>query len=132
MARAEPKGYRRAMSQPDAAAFFEAAAEAAAIRASRLRSAEDEARMAAFVDAYRAWIIDERGMSDDPDAWAEKSSILLHLMVGGATVGEAIEIFLKFRQSVWGPQTRLASEDRGEAIAIVVDEPLRIGPEGLV
>jgi AraC-like DNA-binding protein len=120
------------MTRSDFAQFLEAASEAAAIPSERARTAADEARMARFVDLYRTWIIRERGMADDPDGWAERSSILLHLMVGGSTLGEAIEILLKFREAVWGPQTRLSLEDRGEAIAIAVDEPLMRGPEGLV
>jgi AraC-like DNA-binding protein len=117
---------------PDTAMFLAAAAEVAAIQSGRARSAQDRARIASFADLYRAWIIRERGMADAPQAWAEKSSILLHLMVGGATVGEAVQILVKFRESVWGPQTRLSLDDRGADLAIVVDEPLTPGPAGLV
>lgn len=118
--------------EPATRRFLEAASEAAAIRRGGARHAEDRARLARFRDLYRAWIIRERGMDDAPQAWAEKSSILLHLMVGGATIAEAIEILVKFRESVWGQETRLGVEDRGEDVAVVVSEPLREGPEGLV
>jgi AraC-like DNA-binding protein len=118
--------------QPDTATFLQAAAEVAAIPSGRARGAQDRARIARFADLYRAWIIRERGMADAAEAWAEKSSILLHLMVGGASVAEAVRILVKFRQSVWGPQTRLELDDRGGDVAIVVDEPLRPGPAGLV
>lgn len=95
-------------------------------------AATRERMIADFLAQYRAWILRERGMADDPTLWAERHAILLHLMLGGSTLGEAIGILARFAEPIWGASTRFDVIDEGKTMALVLDEPHEDGVEGLI
>lgn len=106
---------------------------AAELAASRVRHPDvpwDDAGVEAFVQLYRPWIIQALGLADAPGAWAERNAILLHLMTGSATIGEAIETLVRFGQTVWG--ARFDYIDKEEAGALVFHPKTPLDEEGLI
>ena len=112
--------------------FVQAAADLAASRVRGASALWDEARLAAFLQIYKSWIMDELGMADAPEEWAERSAILLHLMTGGSTIGEAIHMLVRFSQTVWGTSTKLEYRDEGAFAALLFQEKIRSPEAGLI
>lgn len=115
---------------PDTTLLLKSAADLATSRVRDAAVPWDEARLSAFLQFYRAWIIQTLGMGDAPEAWAERNAILLHLMTGGATIGEAIEMLVRFGKTVWGSEFEYV--DEGEKAALIFHEPARPAEEGLI
>lgn len=108
---------------------------AADLVTNRIRNAAapwDEAHLAAFLQLYKGWIMETLDMAQAPQEWAERSAILLHLMIGGATIGEAIAMLVRFAQTVWGSHLRLEYVDNGETADLVFHESTRPDVEGLI
>lgn len=112
------------MIAPATASFLAAAAELAD------SASADEARLARFVRLYREVIIAVRGMRNSA-ADADRTRMLVHGMVGAATLGEAAEIFVEFIPTLFDDMRAVLRED-GEDIAIVFQEQPRSGPEGFI
>ena len=102
--------------------FLNAAAELAASRVRSTSAPWDEAHLAAFLQHYKSWYMQVKGMAEAPEDWAERSAILLHLMTGGATIGEAITMLVRFAQTVWGSHLRLEFVDEGEVGGLLFHE----------
>jgi len=112
--------------------FLRTAAELAANRVRNPAAPWDEAHLAAFLQLYRGWILQALGMADAPEVWAERSAILLHLMAGGATIGDAIAMLVRFAQTIWGSHTKIEFIDEGASAALVIHDPLHPDQEGLI
>ena len=112
--------------------FLQAAAELAASRVRSATAPWDEAHLAAFLQLYRGWIMETLGMAAAAQEWAERNAILLHLMAGGATIGEAISILVRFAQTVWGSHMRLEYVEEGDSAGLVIHEATRPDEEGLI
>lgn len=112
--------------------FLNAAADLAASRVRNASAPWDEAHLAAFLQHYKSWIMQALGMATAPQEWAERSAILLHLMTGGATLGEAITMLVRFAQTVWGTHLRLEYVDEGESAGLIFHETGRPDEEGLI
>ena len=112
--------------------FLHTAADLAANRVRNAAAPWDEAHLAAFLQLYKGWIMQALGMANAPEVWAERNAILLHLMTGGATIGEAIGMLVRFAQTVWGSHMRLEYVDEGEAAGLVFHESTRPDEEGLI
>jgi AraC-like DNA-binding protein len=106
----------------DAAARFAAAA----------RPDAGDAGVAEFAPIYREWIMNHRGMNDDPALWAERWRLRLHCMAAASTLDEATDLLMRFSNLLGDPRETLTLRDEGHAVAIVIDEPLRTGQEGLI
>ncbi len=91
-----------------------------------------ESRLEEFIAEYRAWILLEQGLAENREAWAQRHSILLHLMVSGSTLGEAMAILTRFAEPVWGASTRFELIDEGKTVALILEEPHEDDTEGLV
>lgn len=129
----KPAPARAKVTVADTQTFLDSAAELAASRVRNATAPFDEAHLAAFLQLYKGWIMRAQGMASAPDEWAERSAILLHLMTGGATIGEAISLLVRFAQTVWGPHLRLEFVDEGEMGALVFHESDRPADEaGLI
>lgn len=85
-----------------------------------------------FSQLYSDWIIFKRGVAGAPSDRLEKSSMLLHCMVSASTLGEAIELALRFNRFVRGERGLVAIKDAGAAVALQFDEPFRPEIHGLV
>lgn len=116
--------------RPDTAALLSAAVEVARGAGTGAQAVRD-ARLEDFLQLYRGWILRERDMSQDREAWVERHSILMHLMMSGSTLGEAITILTRFAEPVWS-QTKFALHDDGDAVVLILDEPIGEGAEGLI
>lgn len=98
----------------------------------RLATPRDNAALAAFIDHYRTWIIAARDMGDAPQQWAEWSRLSLLSMLGAATLGEALAILVRFAPTLWRDRLHLALQEEGDQVALVISEPVRGGPAGLL
>lgn len=84
-----------------------------------------------FSELYLDWIFAERGLSRvDPDR-REKTSLLLHCLTGAATLGDALDLSVRFSRILWerGPKART---DTPGGIEISCLERRRTGAVGLV
>lgn len=124
-------GARRA-SRADTPHLLRAAAALSEVMLSDTDEPEREDHIAGFINTYRSWIIEELDMADAPDAWAERTTILLHLMLGASTIGEAIKILVRFAEPVWGSRMRFELLDEGDNAALLFHDAFRPGAEGLV
>lgn len=88
--------------------------------------------LARFMAAYRVWILDARGMADDQPQWAERNQILLHLMVSGSTLREAIAIKARFVHPVWGAGSRLGIASYGDSLELHYDEAVDDSADSLI
>ncbi len=112
--------------------FLHSAAELAASRVRNPAAPWDEAHLAAFLQLYRGWILQALGMADAPEEWAERSAILLHLMAGGATLGDAIGMLVRFARTVWGLHTGIEFHDEGTCAAVVFHDAAHPDREGSI
>lgn len=94
------------------------------------RSPDERARFEAFKLLYRDWLMFHRGAPGQPADRHEKGSLLLHMMIGAATLGEALGLLLRFNQLVWGRQSLIAMEERGDEVALLFESARRRGPPG--
>jgi AraC-like DNA-binding protein len=90
------------------------------------------AQLSEFIQTYREWIALERGALGTQQQQADQWQMLMHCMVGGATIQDAIGLLLRFSPVVWGDRAPSELRDEGEAAALVFHEPHREGSEGLV
>jgi len=90
----------------------------------------DEARLARFVRLYREFIISGRDVRDAAID-ADRTRMLVHGMVGAATLREAVEILVEFTPTLFDG-TRAELRDEGADMAIVFHEQHRSDPAGLV
>jgi AraC-like DNA-binding protein len=94
------------------------------------RSADERARFEQFKLLYRDWLMFHRGAPGQPADRHEKGSLLLHVMIGAATLGDALGLLLRFNQLVWGQQSLIAMDDRGDDCALLFQSDRRRGPHG--
>lgn len=85
-----------------------------------------------FVRTYREWITLERGELGTQQEQVDQWQMLVHCMINAATIGEAIDQFLRFAPVVWGQRSPGGLRDEGDLCALLFKEPHRDGPEGLV
>jgi hypothetical protein len=90
----------------------------------------DEARLAQFLRLYRDVVISGRGMRNAA-VDADRTRMLVHGMVGAATLREAVEILIEFTPTLFDG-TRAELRDEGADMAIVFHEQHRSDAEGLV
>jgi AraC-like DNA-binding protein len=95
-----------------------------------LRHPDERARFEQFKLLYRDWVMFHRGAPGQPADRHEKGSLLLHAMIGAATLGEALALLLRFNQLVWGQPSLTAMEARGDDVALVFERARRRGPQG--
>ncbi|CAN7542352.1 helix-turn-helix domain-containing protein [Phenylobacterium sp. LjRoot219] len=118
---------------PETTRLLAAAAEIAALSPAEADRPTAQAEIATFTRRYREWILRERGMADAPERWAELGRLLLHSMVGAATLNEAVQIIARFAHTLYGDRLHAELQDEGGATArLVFQEPLRAGAEGLI
>jgi AraC-like DNA-binding protein len=90
------------------------------------------AALGEFLRLYSDWIISHRGMSDSLETWAEQSKILVHCMVGAATLEEAMKLHVRFSTIFWGEHIETTMRNEGNAVALIFRESVESGPEGLI
>lgn len=98
--------------------------------ASGPRSADERAGFDQFKLLYRDWLMFHRGAPGQPADRHEKGSLLLHAMIGAATLGDALALLMRFNQLVWGQQSLIAMENRGDDCALLFESDRRRGPHG--
>ncbi len=86
----------------------------------------------AFTEAYRHWIMFQRGTPGSPEERSEKARLLMYAMVGAATLGEAVGLLARFSRIVWGERGGLEVRDVGADVALTFDELFRPGVPGLI
>lgn len=94
------------------------------------RSPGERARFEQFKLLYRDWLMFHRGAPGQPADRHEKGSLLLHTMIGAATLGDALALLLRFNQLVWGQQSLIGMEDRGDERTLLFESDRRRGPHG--
>ncbi len=94
------------------------------------RSPDEDARFEQFKLLYRDWLMFHRGAPGQPADRHEKGSLLLHTMIGAATLGGALALLIRFNQLVWGQQSLIGMEDRGDACVLLFESDRRRGPHG--
>ena len=101
----------------------------------RLSPQEDDAAPAVlseFVQTYREWIACDRGALGTQQQQADQWQLLVHCMITGANIEDAIRLLLRFSPVVWGDRAPSELRDEGGVGALVFHEPHREGPEGLI
>ncbi len=88
--------------------------------------------LAQFTRIYREWIIHHRGMSDAVELRAEQWRLMLYCMASASTLGEAIHLLLRFKRLVWDERVAIELRHEGRQVALVFNEPLEPGAEGLI
>ncbi|MET0370521.1 MAG: helix-turn-helix domain-containing protein [Sphingobium sp.] len=88
-----------------------------------------ESALKDFSALYLDWIFAERGLSRvDPDR-REKTSLLLHCLTGAPTLGDALELSVRFSRILWerGPAARTDTADSAEISLLERRRPGAIG-----
>ena len=85
-----------------------------------------------FVQTYREWIILERGALGTQPEQALHWQMLVHCMISGATIEEAIGLLIRFSPIVWAERAPQELRNEGEVTALVLREPFHPGTPGLV
>lgn len=92
---------------------------------------QDGAVFQDFVQTLRNWIVAHYDLPGSQAEQVEKTHLLLHLMRGAPTLGDAINLLERFRKTVWGDRgIRTVLDD--ETLIIEFVQPARQGVPGLV
>lgn len=92
--------------------------------------AADAARLERFVRLYRAVVMGGRGVRNSA-LDADRTRMLVHGMVGAATLREGLEIFVEFIPTLFR-DTRVELRDEGAQVVLVFHERHGADPLGLV
>lgn len=76
-------------------------------------------QLADFTRIYREWIIRRRGTSDAVELRSEQWRLMLYCMASAATLGEAVQLLLRFKKLVWDRRVATELHDAGSGIALV-------------
>lgn len=117
---------------PATARLLDAAAAIVTSAGHDLDDPRGQAALGEFLRLYSDWIIRHRGMAESLRDWAEQSRILMHCMVGAATLGEAMTLNARFADFFWGDSIRTEVRDEGEVVALVFHEAQGTGVDGLI
>jgi AraC-like DNA-binding protein len=85
-----------------------------------------------FSRIYSDWITFKRGLSGDPSDRLEKNCMLLHCMLSAPTLGDALQLALRFNRFVRDERGLVAIREAGPLVALQFDEPFRPEVHGLV
>lgn len=89
-------------------------------------------RMTEFLQTYREWIALERGALGTREEQVEQWQMLVYCMISASKVEEASQLFVRFARLLWKDRAPKGLFGEGDAAALVFNEPLRSGAEGLV
>lgn len=85
-----------------------------------------------FVQSYREWIMLERGSLGTQPEQALHWQMLVHCMVTGGTIAEAIDLLIRFSPIVWGERAPQQVRREGDCAVLVLREPYHPGSPGLI
>lgn len=84
-----------------------------------------------FVQTLRDWIVEHYDLPGSRLIRVEKTHLLMHLMRGAPTLGDAIALLERFRTLVWGDRgIRTIAE--GDRLVIQCEQPFHKGVPGLL
>jgi AraC-like DNA-binding protein len=93
---------------------------------------DDAGDLRGFSRLYREWITFNRGVSGAPSDRLEKSHLLMHCMVSAPTLGDALDLVLRFRKYILGDRGVTEVVESGASVILKFDEPFRPGAHGFV
>lgn len=85
-----------------------------------------------FIQIYREWITTSRGRPGTQARQAEQWQLVMYAMVAAADIEAAVRFLIRFGKVVWGERGPLELRTEGEHAVLVLSEPFRPGPEGLI
>jgi AraC-like DNA-binding protein len=92
----------------------------------------DKPDLERFASIYLDWILAQRGMSRQTADRREKTSFMLHGLVGARSLGDAIGLYQRFAGLLWGDRWLVAVREAGARIELVFNTPLKAGATGLI
>jgi AraC-like DNA-binding protein len=93
---------------------------------------DQEGQAQAFAEAYRSWIRLYQGIPGTPTDRLEKVRFLMCGMLAAPTLGEALEMLVRFGPLVLARRGPTEVRDAGANIALVIEHPLRRGAAGQI
>jgi AraC-like DNA-binding protein len=93
---------------------------------------DGEGQAHVFAEAYRSWIRIYQGIPGTPTDRLEKVRLLMCGMLAAPTLGEALDMLVRFGPLVLGRRGPSAVRDAGANVALVIEHPLRRGPAGQI
>lgn len=94
------------------------------------RSEAEDRLFSDFLSIYREWIILEHAMPGSRDERTERAQLALHVMASAATLGEALELLVRFTGLLQGNRGLTSVEEVGDRVKLNFHYPTRPGPAG--
>jgi AraC-like DNA-binding protein len=91
-----------------------------------------DAALESFASLYLDWILAQRGMSRQTADRREKTSFMLHCLVGAKSLGEALQLYARFSDLLWGDAWLTGIREQGETVEMILNPPLPERETGLL
>jgi AraC-like DNA-binding protein len=92
----------------------------------------ERVRLEQFAGLYLDWILAQRGMSRRTADRREKTSLMLHCLVGARSLGDALRLYERFARQLWQDRWLARVSETGDRVELAFGTPLKPGVTGLV